>query len=133
MAAAAGFERELVHLSDGSSVDPDVVMFATGYKRGLTSSLEGLVMTDESAVPRVRSGQAAAPGFYFVGFTVSATGALRQMSADARRVARSEEDRVRSRCKVRNPSAIHRRRHIQWVVMSFDRVLAPVLRSIAAM
>jgi len=87
VAAAAGFEADSVVLADGSRERPDVVVFATGYRRGLESLLGSLGVLDEHGDPRVASGLQAEPGFSFVGFTVSATGALRQMARDARRVA----------------------------------------------
>jgi putative flavoprotein involved in K+ transport len=93
VAAAVGFLGDRVRLADGSLVDPDAVVFATGYRRGLQELLGGLDLLDDHGDPRARSGTAAAPGFYFVGFTVTATGALRQMATDARRVARAESRR----------------------------------------
>jgi putative flavoprotein involved in K+ transport len=87
VAAVTGFEADAVLLADGRRVSPDVVMFATGYRRGLELLLAGLGVLDEHGEPRVASGLQAAPGFSFVGFTVSATGALRQMGKDARQVA----------------------------------------------
>ncbi|GAB2448604.1 putative flavoprotein involved in K+ transport [Conyzicola lurida] len=90
VAAVAGFEREAVLLADGQQLHPDVVVFATGYRRGLERLLGGLGLLDEHGDPRAASGSRAAPGFSFVGFTVSATGALRQMAGDARRVANEE-------------------------------------------
>jgi len=90
VAAVTGFGLETVQLADGATLRPDAVIFATGYRRGLEDLLDGLDLLDSQGHPRSRSGTEAAPGFYFVGFTVSATGALRQMSTDARLVARTE-------------------------------------------
>jgi putative flavoprotein involved in K+ transport len=87
VAAVVGFDANVVILADGSEVHPDVVMFATGYRRGLEGLFDGLGVLDEQGAPRVASGVQAAPGFFFVGFTVSAIGALRQIAEDARRVA----------------------------------------------
>ena len=95
VAAVAGFDGDSVLLADGSVATPDVVLFATGYRRALEKLLAGLGLLDAGGSPLSRSGTAAAPGFYFVGFTVSATGALRQMAGDARRVARAETGRAR--------------------------------------
>ena len=44
-------------------------------------------MLDERGMPRVHGGAAAAPGLFFVGYTVSLRGMLRDIAADARRVA----------------------------------------------
>jgi putative flavoprotein involved in K+ transport len=94
VAAVVGFDADVVLLADEGQVQPDVVMFATGYRRGLEGLLDGLGVLDEHGDPRVASGRQAAPGFSFVGFTVSATGALRQMTRDARRVANGERVRA---------------------------------------
>ena len=95
VAAVTGFEPHAVRLADGSRITPDVVIFASGYRRGLDEMLRGLDLLDTRGDPRARSGIEAAPGFYFVGFTVSATGALREMAGDARRVARHASRRAR--------------------------------------
>jgi putative flavoprotein involved in K+ transport len=90
VAAVVGFTPDGVRLADGTLVEPDVVVFATGYRRGLDDLIGGLGLLDIHGDPAHRSGTEAAPGLYFVGFTVSATGALRQIAGDARRVARHE-------------------------------------------
>jgi len=95
VAAVTGFEPGAVQLADGSVVSPEVVLFASGYRRGLDALLNGLDLLDHIGNPRARSGTEAAPGFYFVGFTVSATGALREIARDARRVAQHARRRVR--------------------------------------
>ena len=100
VAAVTGFDRDAVLLADGQQVRPDVVVFATGYRRGLKRLLDGLGVLDEHGDPRSASGFQAAPGFSFVGFTVSATGALRQMAGDARRVANGGRLRARRLCPV---------------------------------
>jgi len=87
VAAVVRFEPDTVVLADGRQLRPDVVMFATGYRRGLDHLLGDRGLLDEHGDPRQASGQQAAPGLSFVGFTVSATGALRQMAGDARRLA----------------------------------------------
>ena len=96
VAAVVGFTPDAVRLADGAIIEPDVVVFATGYRRGLDSLLGGLGLLDIRGEPAHRSGARAARGFYFTGFTVSATGALRQMAGDARRIARQELRRDRA-------------------------------------
>ncbi len=94
--AAVSFLPDAVRLADGSLMHPDAVVFATGYRRGLQELLAGLDLLDAHGDPRAPSGTAAAPGLYFVGFSVTATGALRQLAMDARHVARAESrDRKR--------------------------------------
>ena len=46
-------------------------------------------MLDNAGMPRVHGGAPAAPGLYFVGYTVSLRGMLRDIAADARRLAPS--------------------------------------------
>jgi len=88
VAAVEGFTANAVRLTDGRQLHPDVVIFATGWRRGLDGLLGGLGVLDEHGYPRMASEIESVSGFSFVGFTVSATGALRQMARDARRVAK---------------------------------------------
>jgi putative flavoprotein involved in K+ transport len=103
VAAVVGFTPDAVRLADGAIIEPDVVVFATGYRRGLDSLLGGLGLLDIRGEPAHRSGAEAARGFYFTGFTVSATGALRQMAGDARRIARQELRRDRAAFSAAGP------------------------------
>jgi cation diffusion facilitator CzcD-associated flavoprotein CzcO len=58
-----------VTLADGARIEPDAVIAATGYTRGLEPIVGHLGVLDENGTPRVREGEAAAPGLRFVGFT----------------------------------------------------------------
>ena len=60
---------------------------ATGYRRGLEKMVGHLGVLDESGMPRVHGGPPAAPGLFFLGYTVSLRGMLRDIATDARRVA----------------------------------------------
>ena len=53
----------------GARIEPDAVIAATGYTRGLEPIVGHLGVLDENGTPRVREGEAAAPGLRFVGFT----------------------------------------------------------------
>jgi cation diffusion facilitator CzcD-associated flavoprotein CzcO len=77
-------------LADGGRIDPDVIICATGYRRGLEPLVGHLAVLDGSGLPRVRGKRPAAPGLRFVGFH-SRPGALRYMGGEARRVARAIE------------------------------------------
>lgn len=88
-AAVTGFEGEKVLLADGSAVAAQAVIAATGYRRGLEKLAGHLGVLSESGLPLVHGGPAAAPGLFFVGYTVSLRGMLRDIAADARRVARA--------------------------------------------
>jgi putative flavoprotein involved in K+ transport len=87
VAAVTGFEGDKVLLADGSAISPQAVIAATGYRRGLEKMVGELGVLDERGLPRVHGGTAAAPGLFFVGYTVSLRGMLRDIAADARRVA----------------------------------------------
>jgi putative flavoprotein involved in K+ transport len=89
VAAVTGFEGDKVLLADGSSVGAQAVIAATGYRRGLEKMVGQLGVLDESGLPTVSGGPAAAPGLFFLGYTVSLRGMLRDIAADARRVARA--------------------------------------------
>jgi putative flavoprotein involved in K+ transport len=87
VAAVTGLDGDKVLLADGSAISPQAVIAATGYRRGLEKLVGELGVLDEREMPRVHGGTAAAPGLYFVGYTVSLRGMLRDIAADARRVA----------------------------------------------
>jgi putative flavoprotein involved in K+ transport len=74
-------------LADGSAISPQAVIAATGYRRGLESMVGHLGVIDGRGLPTACGGAPAAPGLYFVGYTVSLRGMLRDIAADARRVA----------------------------------------------
>ena len=87
VAAVTGFEGDKVLLADGSAIGAQAVIAATGYRRGLEKMVGDLGVLDESGMPRVHGGPPAAPGLFFLGYTVSLRGMLRDIAADARRVA----------------------------------------------
>jgi hypothetical protein len=75
-----------VGLADGTRVEPDAVIAATGYRCGLEPVVGHLGLLDERGVPRVRGGQEAAPGLRFVGY-VPKPGHIGLMGAEAKLVA----------------------------------------------
>lgn len=94
VAAIAGLDNDKVSLADGSVLRPDAIIAATGYRPGLEKLAGHLNVLDGRGLPRVHGGPPAAPGLYFLGYTISMRGALRDIAAEARRVgsaiARSE-------------------------------------------
>src|SRR6478609_7426198 len=84
VAAVASFDGKDVVLADGTRVTPDVVMLATGYRRGLEPLVGDLGVLDDHGVP-VRS----LPGLYFTGFTNPISGMFRELRLDARKIARA--------------------------------------------
>jgi putative flavoprotein involved in K+ transport len=87
VAAVTGFEGDKVLLADGSAIGAQAVIAATGYRRGLEKLAGHLGVLDASGMPKVHGGPPAAPGLFFLGYTVSLRGMLRDIAADARRVA----------------------------------------------
>jgi putative flavoprotein involved in K+ transport len=87
VAAVTGFTGDKVLLADGSSVAAQAVIAATGYRRGLEAMAGHLGVLDENGMPKVHGGRPAAPGLFFLGYTVSLRGMLRDIAADARRLA----------------------------------------------
>lgn len=91
VAAVERFERSHVVLADGSSLDPDAVIAATGYRRELEPLVGHLGVLDDDGHPAVhgRTTHPNAPGLHFVGFSEPFSGNLRELRFDARRIARA--------------------------------------------
>jgi putative flavoprotein involved in K+ transport len=86
VAAVTGFEGDRVLLADGSAISAQAVIAATGYRRGLEKMAGALDVLDERGLPKVYGGAPAAPGLYFIGYTISISGALRDIAIEARRI-----------------------------------------------
>jgi len=83
------FDGARVRFVDGSVEEVDAVIAATGFRASvapLLGSVEGVL--DEQGVPLVSGGESAAPGLWFCGYRVAATGFLREVGIEARKVAR---------------------------------------------
>jgi putative flavoprotein involved in K+ transport len=89
VAAVTGFDGTKVCLADGTAIRPDVVVAATGYRRGLEPLVGHLGVLDRSGLPLAHGGRShhAAPGLYFLGFTNPVSGMFREIAIDARRIA----------------------------------------------
>ena len=92
VAAVASIERGKVTLADGSVLSPQAVIAATGYRSGLEKLVGQLGVLDDRGLPKVHGGAPAAPGLYFLGYTISARGALRDIAAEARRIGSALAD-----------------------------------------
>ena len=57
-----------VLLADGTRIEPDAVVAATGYARALEPVVGHLGVLDDNGTPRVHRGEPVAPGLRFVGF-----------------------------------------------------------------
>ena len=105
--AVEGFDGTDILLADGSRTQADVVVAATGYRRGLVPLVGHLGVLDERGTPLVYGGRQHpnAPGLYFTGYRTELSGQLRLMRFDARSIARAvrrslrDEDRVAARAE----------------------------------
>jgi cation diffusion facilitator CzcD-associated flavoprotein CzcO len=68
VAGVESLEDGGVGLADGSRIEPDAVIAATGYRPGLEPLAGHLGVLDERGVPRALLGDAVAPGLRFIGF-----------------------------------------------------------------
>jgi putative flavoprotein involved in K+ transport len=91
VAAVEGFEGGKVVLADGSRVEPDAVVAATGYVRALEGLVGHLGVLDARGRPVVHGARSpqGAPGLYFTGFTNPISGMLRELALDAVRIAKA--------------------------------------------
>ena len=91
VAAVAGFDGADVLLADETRIQPDAVIAATGYRRGLEPLVGHLGVLGEGGKPLIGGGDQhpSAPGLFFNGYRTSLSGQLRLMRPDARAIARA--------------------------------------------
>lgn len=91
VAAVEGFDGPGVLLADGTRVEPEAVIAATGYRRGLEPLVGHLGVLGEDGIPLVSGGNQhpSAPGLFFNGYRPDLSGHLRPMRAEARAIARA--------------------------------------------
>lgn len=89
--AVTGFDKQAVHLADGTRLQVDVLIAATGYRTGLDGLVGHLGVLDEHGRPEVAPGRShpRAPGLYYVGLRNPLIGLLNSIRLDAQRVARA--------------------------------------------
>jgi NAD(P)H-nitrite reductase large subunit len=81
---------EKVRFADGGEHPFESIIFATGYTPGLHGVIKGFeTIADARGRPDRFGEESGIPGLYFVGFRNPPTGALREISLEAPRVARS--------------------------------------------
>ena len=106
----AGLDGSDVVLVDGTRLQPDAVICATGYRRGLEGLVGHLGVLRPDGVPVHFHGapeHPAAPRLYFAGFDGAPTGQIRLMPGHARRIARSVgRDRQRASSPSTQPAGI---------------------------
>ncbi|WP_344320329.1 NAD(P)/FAD-dependent oxidoreductase [Streptomyces macrosporus] len=91
VAAVESFDGPEVALADGTTITPDVVIAATGYRRGLEDMVGHLGVLDDRGMPLVHGPRElrTAAGLYFTGYTNPISGTLRELAIDARKIARA--------------------------------------------
>jgi hypothetical protein len=89
--ALLGFDGREVILSGHERIQPDAVIVATGYKRGLESLVGDLNVLRENGKPLVTGARTlpSAPDLYFTGYTNPISGMFRELAIDARRIAKA--------------------------------------------
>ena len=91
VAAVEGFDGQDVLLVDGTRIQPEVVIAATGYRRGLEPLVGHLDVLDEDGIPLFSGGveHPSARGLFFNGYRADLSGQLRLMRPDARAIAKA--------------------------------------------
>lgn len=87
------FDGNGVRLLDGRRLEPDVLICATGYVRGLEPLVGHLGVLDERGVPRASGEVPAAPGLRFIGF-LSRPGLISFVAQQSKRVAKRVVDEL---------------------------------------
>jgi putative flavoprotein involved in K+ transport len=97
VAAVERFEGPEVLLADGTRLSPDVVVAATGFRRGLEDLVGHLDILGKHGRPVIHGPgtHPKAPDLYFIGYTNPISGNLRELGIDARRIARAVRRRRR--------------------------------------
>jgi putative flavoprotein involved in K+ transport len=91
VAGVAGFDGSKVLLADGSAIEPEAVIVATGWERALEPLVGHLGVLGPRGRPVVDGARQApqAPRLWFIGFTNPPSGMFRQLNIDSRRIARA--------------------------------------------
>jgi putative flavoprotein involved in K+ transport len=91
VAALDHFEDGAAVLADGSRLQVDAVIAATGYRPALEPLVGHLGVLDDRGVPLVHAAQEhpRAPGLHFVGYRVTLGGTFRLVGIEAKQLARS--------------------------------------------
>jgi cation diffusion facilitator CzcD-associated flavoprotein CzcO len=85
--ALARFTEGGAVFSDGSEVELDAAILATGYRPGLADIVGVPGALDDDGYPRHWKAGGAQPGLYFVGYEDVSTGLLREIGLQAEAVA----------------------------------------------
>lgn len=105
VAAVEGFDGPDVLLADGSRIRPDAVIAATGFGAGIDALVGHLGVVGLRGLPAKTDGEPVLPGLWFVGFTPTLGGQLREGSLAARAVAAALTAEVGRGARARRPAA----------------------------
>ncbi|NGO77613.1 NAD(P)/FAD-dependent oxidoreductase [Streptomyces sp. YC504] len=91
VAAVEGFEAGKVLLADGTRIQPDAIIAATGYRRGLEPLVGHLGVLNEHGLPVTHGPKSptAASGIYFCGYSNPISGNLREIALDSLKTAKA--------------------------------------------
>jgi putative flavoprotein involved in K+ transport len=91
VSAVRAFEGRDVVLEGGGRIQPDAVVAATGYIRGLERLVGHLGVLDPRGLPLAHGSKThpAAPGLHFIGYSNPVSGNLREIAIDARKIAKA--------------------------------------------
>lgn len=91
VAQVESLDADSVQLADGSTLRPDAVLCATGYRTGLEPLVGHLGVLDERGMPLVHGPETLPqlPGLYFVGISIQLAGLLREIGLEAQAVGRA--------------------------------------------
>jgi cation diffusion facilitator CzcD-associated flavoprotein CzcO len=87
VAGVSALDGNGVLLLDGTRLEPDAVICATGYRRGLEPLVGSLGVLDDRGLPKARGADPAAPGLRFIGY-VPRPGQLGYSAKEGKRAAR---------------------------------------------
>jgi putative flavoprotein involved in K+ transport len=89
--AVEGFDGARVLLAGDETIEPEVVIVATGWQRALEPLVGHLGVLAPNGRPAVHGAHTPpqAPGLYFTGFVNPVSGMFRELGIDARRIARA--------------------------------------------
>jgi cation diffusion facilitator CzcD-associated flavoprotein CzcO len=104
--AVESFTATQVLLADKSAVEPDAVVAATGFTRGLRELFDDETIVDAREEPRGLNETPAADGLWFVGYGEPPEGPLRNLRGVSGRVAEAVASRLSGRL-ARTPAAMH--------------------------
>jgi cation diffusion facilitator CzcD-associated flavoprotein CzcO len=88
--AVESFAKDAVQLADGTSVSPDVVLVATGFRRELESLVGDLGIVAPGGRPLINADEQlpGLEGLFFLGYSNPITGNIRQVAIDATKITR---------------------------------------------